>query len=516
MRGITEQKEYGDYQTPLNFSDQICHYLKNEKGITPHVVLEPTCGIGNFLYSATKYFDSKKYIGIDINAEYITRARERFSDNRVELINDDLFICNLQEIVPTFTTNDTVLILGNPPWVNNSTLSAINSENQPAKTNFKGMKGLDAITGSSNFDICEYIILQLINAFKGTNAIIAMLCKTIVARNILQELKRTNTPFAEMATFVFDAKKIFNVSADSCLLFLKLSAKKEQKDFCEVYNFEAPQERVSTFGYKNEKFYSTLSNKVESLDGVCCFEWRQGIKHDCSKIMELVMHDDHYMNGHGEIVEIEDAFVYPLVKSSDIKKCYITDAKRRVIVTQKRVREETLCIKQIAPLTWDYLDRNKAAFQRRKSSIYKGAPEYSIFGVGNYSFSNYKVGISGFYKIPFFSMLHNSKPIMMDDTCYFLSFNSFDDAYTAMLILNSQEIQSFLQAIAFVDSKRPYTKKVLERIDFEKCVSLLSFQQLFNVERAISSKQIFTTQMYKNFKKLVCAEMSEQQKIVFA
>ena len=50
--------------------------------------------------------------------------------------------------------NCDILILGNPPWVTNSELSSLNSNNLPKKTNFKELNGLDAITGKGNFDIC--------------------------------------------------------------------------------------------------------------------------------------------------------------------------------------------------------------------------------------------------------------------------------------------------------------------------------------------------------------------------
>lgn len=70
-----------------------------------------------------------------------------------------------------------------------------------------------------------------------------------------------------------------------------------------------------------------------------------------------------------------------------------------------------------------------------------------MFGVGDYSFSTYKVGISGFYKKPLFSLLYNknelSHPIMLDDTSYFLSFDTYDEAYTCMLLLNSESVQNF-------------------------------------------------------------------------
>lgn len=42
------EKELGDYQTPLYFTDIICEYLKNNLKINPKTIIEPTCGIGNF------------------------------------------------------------------------------------------------------------------------------------------------------------------------------------------------------------------------------------------------------------------------------------------------------------------------------------------------------------------------------------------------------------------------------------------------------------------------------------
>ena len=36
----------------------------------------------------------------------------------------------------------------------------------------------------------------------------------------------------------------------------------------------------------------------------------------------------------------------------------------------------------------------KKLFERRKSIIYKNKPRFSIFGIGDYAFAKYKVGIS--------------------------------------------------------------------------------------------------------------------------
>ena len=71
---------------------------------------------------------------------------------------------------------------------------------------------------------------------------------------------------------------------------------------------------------------------------------------------------------------------------------------RWMLVTQTCVGEETSTIRERAPRTWAYLEAHGAALDRRGSSIYRGRPRFSIFGVGEYTFAPWKVAISGFYK----------------------------------------------------------------------------------------------------------------------
>lgn len=290
------------------------------------------------------------------------------------------------------------------------------------------------MTGASNFDICEYIILQLINEYRDTNTMICMLCKTSVARNVFKELKRSNIPFSLYDILEFNATKIFGINASSCVLIIQLSDKPLSLDICNVYDFERPETIKLRFGYLNGKFYSNLDADIEDFDGQCCFEWRQGV-----------------------------------------------------------------------PKTWKYLNDNIAAFKNRKSSIYRGAPIFSMFGVGDYSYAKYKVGVSGFYKQPLFSVLYSddNKPVMTDDTSYFICFESYDMAYVAMLLLNSNKVQRFLTSIAFLDSKRPYTKKVLKRIDFDKIINSLTFDELTKTEQDLNLSCYVTLPMYDAFKSLL-------------
>lgn len=84
------KKEYGDYQTPFDFALAICTFLRNKKNIEPDVILEPTCGIGNFLKSSL-IFKASKYYGIEINPEYCQTCIDTITDACVEIVNADFF-----------------------------------------------------------------------------------------------------------------------------------------------------------------------------------------------------------------------------------------------------------------------------------------------------------------------------------------------------------------------------------------------------------------------------------------
>ena len=183
------KKEFGDYQTPLDFCYRVCNYIKESRlAEDAAAIMEPTCGVGNFLLAASNTFACSKLIGIEVNAKRADAARIEVPSATIE--TNDIFNVSTK----TLCGEDCVLVIGNPPWATNSELSF----NLPPKTNFKGLRGIEAITGSSNFDICEYIILKLIGEYKHTNSTICMLCKTSVARNVVSELSRNHIAYQKV------------------------------------------------------------------------------------------------------------------------------------------------------------------------------------------------------------------------------------------------------------------------------------------------------------------------------
>ena len=150
-----------------------------------------------------------------------------------------------------------------------------------------------------------------------------------------------------MQQFKIDAKKEFGASVEASLFVCKTG---EAESVCKVYDFYTTgYER--TFGWTNHKFVSNIEtyNRTSSLDGVSPLQWWSGIKHDCQPVVELTKREDGYYNKLEEQVNIEEDLIYPYVKSSDIQSENPTGSNRYVIVTQRKVSDNTEQLQYTAP-----------------------------------------------------------------------------------------------------------------------------------------------------------------------
>ncbi|MDD3738200.1 MAG: SAM-dependent methyltransferase [Lentimicrobiaceae bacterium] len=503
----SDRAEYGDFQTNIDLANNVAKHLANRE-ISPEIVIEPTCGKGNFIIAALSNFKTiKKIFGIEIYKPYIWETKfgvlDYFLSNpnankpEITIKHCNIFDFDLKNISKQFP-NEKILVIGNPPWVTNSKLGSLNSSNLPQKSNFKNYNGIDAITGKGNFDIAEYITLMLLDAFQTHDGYLALLVKNSVIKNIIFDQKEAKHRIGKIEKYNIDSKKEFNVSVEASLLFCQLNSSPSVE--CNEFDFYSLKEK-SSFGWFNAKFVSNLVdyNETKEIDGVCPFEWRQGIKHDCSSIMELEKVNEHFVNKLSEKIELEENLIYGFLKSSDLKNTVIENTKKYVIVTQNKVGQDTSYIQYLYPKTYNYLKTNISCFQARKSSIYKGKPAFSIFGIGDYSFKPYKVAISGLYKTFHFTLVlpQNNKPIMLDDTCYFIGFDTIEHAVYTFILLNSKITEEFLKSITFSDAKRVFTKDVLMRID------------LLSIAKTITQNEVEEQINFLNGKYGLCVNLSQ-------
>jgi hypothetical protein len=483
-----DRAEYGDFQTNKDLANKVAK-LMAKRNISPEIVIEPTCGKGNFIIASLSNFNTVKQVfGIEIYKPYVWETKfsildfflsnpdpDSYRDKpEITITHGSIFDFNFKDISKQFPT-EKLLIIGNPPWVTNSKLGSLNSSNLPQKSNFKNQKGLDAMTGKGNFDIAEYITMTLLDAFQTHNGYLALLVKNSVVKNIVFDQKDKRYRVGEIEKYCIDSKKEFNVSVEAALLYCQLNLNPSFE--CNEFDFYGLEKRLS-FGWLNTKFVSNLAdyNETKEIDGECPFEWRQGIKHDCSAIMELERVNGHFVNNQSDEIKLEEDLVYGFLKSSDLKNTVLKNTRKHTIVTQTKVGQETSYIQHLYPETYAYLKKNISNFKARKSSIYNGKPLFSIFGIGDYSFKPFKVAISGLYKTYHFTLVlpQNDKPVMLDDTCYFIGFDKIEFAVYTILLLNNCKTENFLKSITFSDAKRVFTKDLLMRLDLLNLANVIS------------------------------------------
>lgn len=431
--------------------------------------------------AAVSFPEADSIIGIDINRRHLLAAQSYGDppDRRIKFIRGDFFKLDWELIVTK--AEGPWLIVGNPPWVTSADLGAIKSGNLPEKSNFHGRRGIEAITGKSNFDISEWMILRYLDWLEGPGTI-GVLCKRAVARKILLHIwkKKRHNSLRSARVYKIDALRHFGAAVDACFFVLETDPEAHGLR-CDVFDALDARKPSHTFGYvdghviRDETVFRAHRNLLGPEKR---YVWRSGVKHDCSKVMELTITPDGYVNGLGERLTIEQSLLFPMLKSSDIGNGRI-HCRRVMVVTQQVVGQDTEHIKSIAPKTWKYLERHAALLRKRGSSIYKNRPAFSIFGVGPYTFAPWKVAISGFYKKLHFVKIGpvNGKPVIFDDTIYFLPCWSEEEASFVQGLLRSREVEAFFDSMIHWDEKRPITAEILKRLSIQKLAATVGREQ---------------------------------------
>ncbi len=494
MSKNAKKAEYGDFQTPEKLAHQVCGFLK-KSNITPRSIIEPTCGAGTFFMEALSTFDeAREGYACDINDRYIEVLKNKFSGysghTPARIETADFFSKDWESDLRNLP--EPILVIGNPPWVTNSQLGQLGSDNLPAKLNHKKMKGLDALTGKSNFDISEWMINRMIEWLQKKQGTVAMLCKTSVARKVLLDAWKDDKKMEVATMHLIDSKLHFQISADACLLTVTSSDKKHKE--CEVYEHIEEDNPAQTIGLRDYFLVADIHGYERTkhlIENGRHYKWRTGIKHDCSKVMELEKTGEGlYVNGLGEINELEDLCLYPLLKGSDLANG--RNPEKFMLVPQTKIGQETKYLAEVAPKTLEYLTKYGYLLDRRASSIYKGKPRFSVFGVGDYAFSSWKVAIPALYKqLKFFVVgPREDKAVVFDDTVNFIAMENFEESYRLAELLNSGVANIFYRSFVFWDSKRPITVQLLRALDIDGLAAELGNEYKYSISKTSRQLQL--------------------------
>jgi hypothetical protein len=99
---------------------------------------------------------------------------------------------------------------------------------------------------------------------------------------------------------------------------------------------------------------------------------------------------------------------------------------------------------------------------------------------------------------------YENKPIVLDDTCYFIPFETEEEARKVCDLLNSEIGREFFESYIFWDAKRPITVEILRRLNITKLEKFIERTTQKNWEEAFRSMQ----KDYENQPTDVCIQNS--------
>jgi hypothetical protein len=424
-----------------------------ERGVRAARVLEPTCGSGAFLGAAAMTFPAADIIGVEYQRERYGAALDALQRTQAQIAVRyanayELDFCDL-----AWRTAGPLVVVGNPPWVTAAALGRGGGDVlQPPRSNPKRLSGLAARTGASNFDVAEFLILKLLRELRAEAFHIALLVKESVARNVLAASRTLDLGIASAEIVRIDARRWFGVAVDACCLLAATSPNAVLATPAAIRaGFTGPE--VGWFA-------------PPAAAAAPAFVFRQGIKHDAADVFELRKTNGIWRNGYGEAVDVEAEHVYPLLKARALHAGMLAEPTG-LLVPQTRLGAPTAELEARAPRLWRYLCSHAARIAARKSSIYRKAPPFALFGIGPYSFAPWKVAVAGLYAQPRFRILgpQAGRPVMLGDTSYFVPFED-EDAARAFGERCESPAAAAQIARRVVRGKRPITKALLDALDW--------------------------------------------------
>lgn len=418
-------------------------------------MLEPTCGSGAFLRAAAARFPAAEILGVEYQQERYAPELESLcaAQSRVSIRYANAYGIDFGGLA--WRGSGPLLVVGNPPWVTAAALGRGSGDVlQPPRSNPKRLTGLAARTGASNFDVAEFLIFKLLRDLRAEPLHLALLVKESVARNVLAAASSIDLDIASAEIVRIDARAWFGVAVDACCFVLSTGPR------------TALDARVPVRPDFSSDPVGWISARPLRARTASSIVFRQGIKHDAADVFELRFACGVWLNGYGETVDVEPAHLYPLLKARALHAGTL-DEPTALIVPQTRLGAPTAELETRAPRLWRYLRSHAVRIAARKSSIYRNAPQFALFGVGAYSFAPWKVAVAGFYAQPRFRVIgpQAGRPVVFGDTSYFVPFENEGDARSFAALCASPAAAAEIGRRA-IRGKRPITKALLDDLDW--------------------------------------------------
>ncbi|MFA1611259.1 type I restriction endonuclease subunit M [Halobellus rubicundus] len=197
--------------------------------------------------------------------------------------------------------------------------------------------------------------------------------------------------------------------------------------------------------------------------GDSAYRIRHGVKDDAKSVYAV---DRETIDRH----DLEPDYLYPYLKSKHVVKYGLFGYDRQLIPQRKAGEDNEAELRRQAPQTYAYLDAHRDRLTDRGSTWFDDGPFYSLFGLGPYTWADYKVVWCRLGFKPHFAVvstvtdpLLGEKPVVPGDHCMFVGTDDEREALYLCGLLNSAPYQRCLRDVAS-GGKSSLSKSTVERL----------------------------------------------------
>lgn len=510
----------GEYYTPRGVADLAVETLDVDD-FESETFLDPGCGSGVFLSAC---IDAKQsalkdqlnpdalldvitgtVYGIDLNPVAVKSAKlsyllsvlplltaadvDRaelpvFLTDALELTRDDTIGYRGESLDPTVDH-----LVGNPPWITwgNLSESVRNAwrETYVDQLDLLPHRGIETRLGHGNDDISVPFVLVCVHQYLDEGGDASFVLKRSVTKGPAGRLFRAqrvgSRPLAVRHVHDFNSLHPFGDSVDVYSAIYTLDADTDPQspiatdswtvedttpEFSSVETMEKTLEREET-GLVPVDDEDSASSWIRSdaenrALGECEHEIRHGVKDDAKAV---------YSIDASQLDQLEHDHIYPYLRSKHVVKYGLFGHDRHLVPLEKANQDNERELSGNCPQTYDYLDSNRATLDNRSSSWLDNGAFYNVFGLGEYTWSEYKVVWCRLGFKPHFAVVSTvddeslgEKTVVPGDHCMFISTDERYEAHFLCGLLNSSPYQQSLDGIAS-QGKSSLSKTVVSRLE---------------------------------------------------
>ncbi|WP_256391341.1 N-6 DNA methylase [Natronoarchaeum rubrum] len=509
----------GEYYTPRGVAALAVDALEDDVGADTY--LDPGCGSGAFLSvlidrklaaTADAGLDARERLdritdgvfGIDLNPvavrsatlSYVLSLAPLLGSPEVESVAVPVFLTDALGV----TRDDDLRyrgepfdprvdhLVGNPPWITWSDLpDAVRTawRDGPAeRLDLAPGDGKTALLGHANDDVSVPFVLTCADRYLAADGDAAFVLKRTIAKGPagrrLRAQRLDGDPlrvrrvhdFADLRPFgdgVRAGAAIFALSAgESASTPIPVTAWSRgdaAPDFSTRAAVDATLRREETEFVPVDAEDPASSWLRADADrralGDCDHEIRHGVKDDAREVFEI---------DRDQLADIEPDHVFPYLKSRHVVKYGLFGHDLRLVPQRQAGEDNEDRLERECPRTYDYLDARRERLAERSSSWLDRGPFYSVFGLGEYTWADYKIVWCRLGYKPHFAVVSSvededlgEKPVVPGDHCMFVATDDEREAHFLCALLNSSLYQRSLDDIVS-EGKSSLSKAVVSRL----------------------------------------------------